>query len=199
MASRRDQLQSYQFLVQRVLSAFVMRETDPAQSPLRRGVGAAFAGAMIAIILAAGFAVFGLLTKAGSGKWQVDGAVVVEKETGAPFLYRQGVLHPMANYASALLASNQVPPPLFRESRNSLSGVPRGVQLGILNAPNSLPDQGKMIGAPWTLCAVPGTDATGRATTSTSLVIGTALAGRRLGDDEGLLIQGTTGVTYLIW
>ncbi|MEN3308214.1 MAG: hypothetical protein V7603_4416, partial [Micromonosporaceae bacterium] len=40
MASRRDQLQSYQFLIHRVISALVMRETDPAESPLRRGVGA---------------------------------------------------------------------------------------------------------------------------------------------------------------
>ena len=43
MASRRDQLQSYQFLVHRTISAFVMRQTDPATSPLRRGVGAVFA------------------------------------------------------------------------------------------------------------------------------------------------------------
>src|SRR5690348_713408 len=164
-----------------------MRETDPAQSPLRRGVGAAFAGAMITIILAAGFAVFGLITKTGSGKWQVEGAVVVEKESGAAFLYHQGVLNPMANYASAVLASSQAPPPVFRESRNSLSGVPRGVLRGIPNAPNSLPDPGKLIGAPWTMCAVPGTDTTGRATTSTALVLGTKLPGRRLGDGDGLL------------
>src|SRR5687768_15349107 len=176
MASRRDQLQSYQFLVQRVLSAFVMRETDPPQSPLRRGVGAAFAGAMIVIIMAAGFAIFGLVTKIGSGKWQVEGAVVVEKETGAPFVYRQGVLYPMANYTSALLASGNLPPPVFRESRNSLTGTRRGVMLGIPNAPGSLPDRGKMVGAPWTLCAVPGTDISGKPITSTSLILGTAMS-----------------------
>jgi type VII secretion protein EccB len=199
MASRRDQLQSYQFLVQRVLSAFVMRETDPPQSPLRRGVGAAFAGAMIAIIMAAGFAVFGLVTKIGSGKWRVEGAVVVEKETGAPFVYRQGLLHPMANYTSALLASGQVPPPTFRESNKTLSRARRGVMLGIPNAPGSLPDRGKMVRGPWTLCAVPGTDVAGKATTSTSLILGTAVGGRRLGEDEGLLAHNGAGVTYLLW
>jgi type VII secretion protein EccB len=200
MASRRDQLQSYQFLVQRVLSAFVMRETDPPQSPLRRGVGAAFAGAMVAIIIAAGFAVFGLVTKIGSGKWQVDGAVVLEKETGAPFLYRDGVLYPMVNYTSALLASEQSPPKVFRESRRTLSRARRGVMLGIPNAPASLPDAKGMIGAPWTLCAVPGTDVAGRATTSTSLILGTALSGRALGADDGLLVrEPQTGSTHLIW
>jgi type VII secretion protein EccB len=200
MASRRDQLQSYQFLVQRVLSAFVMRETDPPQSPLRRGVGAAFAGAMIAIIIAAGFAVFGLVTKIGSGKWQVNGAVVVEKETGAPFLYQRGVLYPMVNYTSAVLASQQYPPKVFRESHRTLARARRGVMLGIPNAPSSLPDRKGMVGAPWTLCAVPGTDIAGRATTSTSLILGTALPGRPLGADDGLLVlDQSTNTTHLIW
>jgi hypothetical protein len=139
MASRRDQLQSYQFVVQRSLSALVMRETDPAQSPLRRGVGAAFGGAMIALIIAAVFAVVGLITKTGSGKWQVEGAVVVEKETGAPFVYRGGTLYPMANFTSALLASGQSPPKPFRESRNSLSHTKRGNLLASPTRPTRCP------------------------------------------------------------
>jgi type VII secretion protein EccB len=200
MASRRDQLQSYQFLVQRVLSAFVMRETDPPQSPLRRGIGAVFAGAMIAIIIAAGFAVFGLITKIGSGKWQVEGAVVVEKETGAPFLYHGGTLHPMVNYTSAVLASEQTPPRVFRESRRTLQRAPRGVMLGIPNAPSSLPDAKNTVGAPWTLCAVPGADVAGRRTTSTALILGTAMGGRRIGADEGLLVRDpVSNATHLIW
>ena len=71
MATRRDQLQSYQFLTQRVISAFVMRETDPPQSPLRRGIGAVFAGVMVAVIVGAVFGVYGLLTKVGSNNWKV--------------------------------------------------------------------------------------------------------------------------------
>jgi type VII secretion protein EccB len=200
VATRRDQFQSYQFLVQRVLSAFVMRETDPPQSPLRRGVGAAFAGAMIAIIIGAGFAVFGLVTKIGSGKWQVEGAVVVEKETGAPFLYQRGVLHPMINYTSAVLAAEHAPPRVFRESRRTLSRARRGVMLGIPNAPSSLPDAKGMVGAPWTLCAVPATDVAGRLVTSTSLILGTALGGRTLGEDDGLLVRDAAdNSVHLIW
>src|ERR1700753_2372120 len=100
MASRRDQLQSYQFMVQRVVSAVVMREPDPVQAPPRRGLGAVFAGAMGGIIVAAGFGFYGLLTHSGSQDWRVDGAVVVEKGTGAPYVYRDGTLYPTANYAS---------------------------------------------------------------------------------------------------
>src|SRR3954451_15744884 len=152
MASRRDQLHSYQFLLQRVISALVMRETDPAQAPLRRGVGAAFAGVMIAVIVAAGFGVYGIFTGVGSNNWQANGSVVVEKETGASFVYTGGMLHPMLNYASALLASGQPSPQTFRVAASKLVGVPRGVTLGIPGAPNSLPAATQALGPPWTLC-----------------------------------------------
>ena len=199
MATRRDQFQSYQFLVQRVLSAFVMRETDPAVSPLRRGVGAAFAGAMVAIIMAAGFAVFGLVTKIGSGKWQVEGAVVVEKETGAPFVYREGVLFPMINYTSAVLAA-EPGATTSRQSRRTLSRVRRGPMLGIPNAPASLPDVKGTVRGPWTLCAVPGTNESGGTTTSTSLILGTALTGRTLGQNDALLVRDAADKTvHLVW
>src|ERR1044071_2646345 len=114
MATRRDQLHSYQFLVQRVISAFVMREADPPQSPLRRGVGAVFAGIMVTIILAAGCGVWGIFNKIGGDQWATNGSVVVEKETGATFVYFDGRLHPTLNYTSALLAAGRPNPAVFQ-------------------------------------------------------------------------------------
>ncbi|GAA5188691.1 type VII secretion protein EccB [Rugosimonospora acidiphila] len=202
MASRRDQLQSYQFLTQRVISAFVMRETDPAQSPLRRGIGAVFAGLMIAVMVGAAFGVYGLLTKMGSDTWKTDGAIVVEKETGATYVYSGGQLHPMLNYASALLdtvgATSSGTPSVFQESSSSLVGVPRGVMLGIPNAPASLPGASNTAGAPWTLCTA-ATAATGDATTTT-LALSVAPAGAQpLGDKSLLVSDPETNTTYLIW
>src|ERR1700710_1689169 len=123
MASRRDQLQSHQFRTQRVISALVMRETDPAQSPLRRGIGAVFAGLMIAVMIGAGYGVYGLLTKTGASDWKTDGAVVIEKDTGASYVYRGGQLHPMLNYASALLVAGTTAHEVFREPAAALNGV----------------------------------------------------------------------------
>jgi hypothetical protein len=65
MASKKDQLQSYQFLVQRFVSALVMRETDPAQMPFRRLAGAAFASVMVAVLALAGVGIYGLLRPGG--------------------------------------------------------------------------------------------------------------------------------------
>ncbi len=201
MASRRDQLQSYQFLTQRVIAAFVMRETDPARSPLRRGVGAVFAGAMIAVLVAAGYGIIGLLTKVGGTDWRTDGAVVIESETGASFVYVGGSLHPTLNFSSALLVSGRRPPSVHRQSSQSLRGVPRGTTVGIPGAPDSLPAPDKVVTAPWTVCSVNGKDGAGLSTTVVTFAIGTALAGaREISDDQALLVRDSSlGESHLIW
>jgi type VII secretion protein EccB len=198
MATRRDQLQSYQFLNQRVISAFVMRETDPAQSPLRRGVGAIFAGIMVTVLVGAVFGVYGLLTKVGANTWKVDGSVVVEKETGATFVYQAGQLHPTLNFASALLAANHPGAAPARVSASSLSGVPRGVTIGIPDAPNSLPAASQTVGTPWTMCSSSGTDSANNQTTTVTLVVGRAPTGERPVGDQALLVKDSS-TTYLLW
>ncbi|MFS8478655.1 MAG: type VII secretion protein EccB [Micromonosporaceae bacterium] len=200
MATRRDQLHSYQFLTQRVISAFVMRETDPQQSPLRRGVGAVFAGIMITILVAAGFGVYGIISRVGSDQWQVDGAVVVEKETGASFVYFDGTLHPALNYASAMLAAGRPNPPVFRVASNSLSSTPRATVVGIPGAPDSLPSADKRVGLPWTVCAMPGTDRSGRQVSMSLLAVATVPDGAtRLGDEGVLVREAGQERTYLVW
>lgn len=194
MASRRDQLQSYQFLTQRMISAFVMRETDPAQSPLRRGVGAVFVGLMVAVMVGAGFGVAGIITKTGSANWKSDGAVVVEKETGASYLYHDGVLHPMLNYSSALLAAAK-PAGVFHVAGNSLAGTPRGNVLGIPGAPDALPARKLLLGQPWSMC----TTGTGGKATMVTLLVGHAPAGGRSLGGDGLLVTDTgNGNVYLV-
>lgn len=191
MATRRDQLQSHQFLTQRVISALVMRETDPAQSPLRRGIGAAFAGIMISVMVAAGFGVYGLLTKTGGDAWKTNGAVVIERETGAAYVFEDGVLHPMVNYTSALLATGSAPRAVFREPAGALGAVPRGVMLGIPGAPDSLPDAAHVVAAPWTVCSVDGT---------TSLVLASAPPQASPLRDRGLLVTDPAGgAVDLVW
>lgn len=197
MASRKDQLHSYQFMLQRAISALIMRETDPAQSPLRRGVGAAFVGVMVTVIVAAAFGIYGLLTKTGSAKWKVEAAVVVEKETGAAFVYREGALVPAANFTSALLFSGKTPPASFVVPRNSLRGIPRGVPRGIEGAPASLPTSKSVISGGWTMCAVPARDASGREVFVSVLSVGSAAAGRPLGD-AGLYARAGDA-EYLVW
>lgn len=200
MATRRDQLHSYQFMTQRVISAFVMRETDPQQSPLRRGIGAVFAGVMVTILVGAGFGIYGIITNIGGDRWKTDGAVVIEKETGATFVYLRGVLHPALNYTSAILAAGQPSPQVQRVSGKSLAGTPRGVTVGIAGAPDSLPGPRQRVGLPWTVCATPGADAAGATVSRVTLLVAAAPSGGRRLADEGLLVEdAATASNHLVW
>ncbi|WP_212834165.1 type VII secretion protein EccB [Catellatospora sp. TT07R-123] len=195
MPSRQDQLHSYQFSVQRVVSALVMRDTDPAQSPFRRAASSTVASICLAVVVAAGFGVYGVFSERGDVGWQADGTVVIEDGTGAKYVYRNEKLHPALNLASALLASGQSAPQIKTVSRKSLAGVPRGLTVGVPNLPDSLPDGDTLLGAPWSLCSV-----NGEKKPLAAVAVGdTALAakGRPMGDDA-LFVQGG-GQYYLLW
>lgn len=200
MATRKDQLHSYQFMLQRVISAVVMRETDPAQAPLRRGSGAAFIGVMIAVIVAAVFGIIGIFTKIGGDSWKQDNTVIIEKETGAVYVYRNERLTPTLNFASALLLSGQTPPAPVSVSRKSLATIPRGVVRGIPNAPTALPGSDKVAAAPWSLCSVPAHDTSGNPISKTELAVGRAPTGGRTLGGSGLLVKDSdNGDVFLIW
>ncbi|TDC38965.1 type VII secretion protein EccB [Micromonospora sp. 15K316] len=197
MPSRQDQLHSYQFTVQRAVAALVMRDTDPAQSPLRRLAGAALAGVLVAAIGLGGFALYGLF--AGGGRdWRDSGAVIVEKESGARYVYREERLHPVLNYASALLIVGAERPRTVLVSRRSIEGVPRGLPLGIADAPDSLPAPARLSNAPWTVCSGAPGSADPAVPRSVLLIGGDAGGGRRLGD-EALLLRDPDGGLHLVW
>ncbi|MBT8227405.1 MAG: type VII secretion protein EccB [Dactylosporangium sp.] len=199
MATRRDQLQSYQFLMQRVTSALVIHETDPSRSPFRRFAGAVFAGLMIAVIATAGVTVYGLFVQGGKTSWRAGEAIVTEKETGARYIYRDGTLYPVANYASARLLGAHVP---VSASRNSLAGTPRGTTLGITGAPDLVPRAQDLLRGGWTLCASPDSDAGGARTARTVLLVGrTPAEGQPLGSAAILVtaVDDAERRIHLIW
>ncbi|PRZ41766.1 type VII secretion protein EccB [Antricoccus suffuscus] len=175
MASRRDLYQSYQFMMQRLVSGIVLRETDPPQSPLRRMGGAAFASVMIAILSLAAAGVIGVIKPGGNTTWKDANKVIVEEETGTRYVYipnDQGVkeLHPVPNLASAaLLVSTK---DVISVSQNSLAGTPRAARIGIANAPDSLPAAESMLTGPWTLCSLPAATTSGEEVPNTALVVG---------------------------
>ena len=156
MATRRDQLQSYQFLLQRVVSALVYRKTDPAQSPFRKAGGAVFAGVMISILaLAATVAISFFASNFGTNKeWWHGGVIVLEEDTGTKYVVFPTLedateefpqrLYPVTNFASAVLLAGTTD--TMEVSRNSLTGEdiddevpPRGMPIGIAGAPDSIP------------------------------------------------------------
>ncbi|MEU2612192.1 type VII secretion protein EccB [Micromonospora sp. NPDC007271] len=197
MPSRQDQLHSYQFTVQRAVAALVMRETDPAQSPFRRLAGAGLASALVAVIALGGVALYGLFTGGGSS-WRDPDAVIVEKESGARFVYREDRLHPVLNYASALLIIGADRPRTVLVSRRAIDGVPRGLPLGIADAPDSLPAPGRLASEAWTVCSVDDTGA-GRREVRSALLIGRGTTGGRPLGEQAVLLRHPDDRLHLLW
>ncbi|MGC5051576.1 type VII secretion protein EccB [Micromonospora sp. DT48] len=196
MASRQDQLHSYQFTVQRTVAALVTRDPDPARSPLRRLAGAGLAGLLVASIGLGGTALYGLVTGDGA-TWRDPGAVIVERESGARFVYREDKLHPVLNYASALLIIGVQRPKTVLVSRRSIDGVPRGLPLGIRDAPDSLPAAAGLTTAPWTVCSVSPTEHA--SATRSVLLVGTSDSGGRPLGRDALLLRDPGGRLHLLW
>ena len=189
MPSRQDQLHSYQFTVQRVVAALVMRETDPARSPFRRIAGATMVGVLLAALAFGGAAAYGALSPGGSGKWRDEKVVIVERESGAIYVYRSEQLHPVLNYASALLILNSANPKSVSVSRNSLVGVPRGATWGIAGAPASLPAKDRLLRGGWTVCTDQGRSV---------LFVGPGPRGPDLGG-RVLVVSTSDGADYVLW
>jgi type VII secretion protein EccB len=188
--SRSDQLHSYQFAMRRVVSAVAAHESNPARPPGRRAGVMLLAGVLVAALGLAGFAVWGLLQPGGSTRWRSGTAVIVEKESGAKFVYLDGVLHPVANYASALLIVGSARPSTVSVARRSLAGVPRGPRLGIPGAPDALPLRRDLLGGPWSVCGAGGRSA---------VVVGSTPAGGAPLGDAGLLASTPDGTVHLLW
>ncbi len=134
MASRSDQLHSHQFMLQRAVGALAMRDPDPVSSPMRRIGGALFASVMIAVLAVAAVGVYGVLRPGTGNAWRDGRAMIIEKETGARYVFRDNVLYPVLNYTSAVLILGTSDP--VTVSRSALEGVPRGTPMGIPGAPD---------------------------------------------------------------
>jgi type VII secretion protein EccB len=200
VASRQNQLHAYQFAVQRTVSALVIREPDPGQAPLRRVGGSGFASAMIAILALAAVGVYGLVVAGGNNTWRKDGTVVVERESGATFVYIEGKLHPVLNYASALLIAGNTEAKSVSVSRKSLAGAPRGTPLGIAGAPDSLVPRNRLLRGAWTVCTSLVRQPNGALAPESVLMVGAQpTRSRPLGREQALFVRDGTGTEFMVW
>ncbi len=199
MWSRRDQIQAYQFVRRRTVSAVLVGDANHAVSPTRRPTIALITGIVVAILVIIGFALYGVLRPGGSTAWRTDGAIVQERESGARFVLSEaGLLHPVPNYASARLVVGEAGR-LVRVSRNSLTGVSRGPAIGIPGAPDALPPANRMLSDPWTVCSSRAVDAGPGEPPVLGLVVGPPAGARRVVLGPGAAVVAQAGSeTYVI-
>ncbi|MFF5075654.1 type VII secretion protein EccB [Actinoplanes sp. NPDC000266] len=195
MPSRRDQVQAQSIVQNRMVCALVSADPDAADNPHRPLGTGTIGGLLVATLIIVGFAVYGYLRPGGSTKWQTPGALVVEKETGSRYVYVQGRLRPILNYASARLLLG-AEAKTVTVSAKSLATAPHGQPVGIPGAPDSLPTAAAGSSV-WSVCAPVAVNRVGRQDTATTLSITSKPAGTPLPAGRAVLVSAG-GEQYLI-
>ncbi|MFC8624927.1 type VII secretion protein EccB [Streptomyces anulatus] len=211
MQSKRDQVQAHGFMMGRLSSGLLTADPDAPESPLGRTTRGVVFGLLVTLLIGAGATVYGLLRPGGNETWRKGENLVVNRETGARYLWTgtDGVLHPVRNYASARLIGG----PQLKAvdvSTASLRDVPVGSPAGIPGAPDTLPAPGQLDAGAWHMCvtgpggALPNTSGAAMGAGvdepgATTLVAGAPLETQGIGADRGVLVSGPDRTEYLVW
>jgi type VII secretion protein EccB len=203
-STTREDLQAHRFMNRRIRAALLEGDAESTARPLSRLGTGTYAGVFVTIALLAVVGIIGVLRPGGSTAWQQPGAFIVASETGARYVYLDGVLHPVVNYASAkLLLGNDLH--VVNVSVRSLESAPHGPAIGIGMAPDSLPDATHVVGTDWSVCAIGNTAVRNTALGSiagqplrTAVIPGTLAEGTAMAADEAYLVRTKGGTNFLI-
>lgn len=163
MATKRDLVEAHAFSRRRLVTAFVSgapggREVEPVR-PGRTIVG----GVALSVLLVAAAAITGVFSDRPDSDWDAPG-LVISKELGAAYVILDDdlddgelpVLRPVLNITSAqlILGADGLEPRIV--AQDVLETRPVGADLGILDAPASLPDPSALVDTGWSACTGDG-------------------------------------------
>lgn len=198
MQTKKDHVHAYQSLVGRMSAALMLGDTNYSEPPARRALIGLVFGLVLALLIGVAFWVYGLINPGGSTVWKKPNVILVEKESGARFVYQRGLLVPVVNHASALLLQG-AGAKVETISRASLRDLERGQPMGIDDAPDPVPAAGSLAGSHWLLCLprTGGVDVPGAGTMSMNL--NPDALSRPIGENEYLWVAAPNGQQYIIW
>lgn len=188
-------------MTQRAAQALMLGEPDTPELPLRRLNVANFIGIMVAILVAAGFGIVGLLKPSTANGITDAGTIIIEKETGARYVWcldGSKRLCPVANYTSAKLLSGSGEAKQALVSRDALVKYDRGATLGISGAPDTLPAANKLVKMPWSVCVRSADVSLAGHVSLVSLVAGQPIDGRPLPNDQAILVRAGSQ-PWVVW
>jgi type VII secretion protein EccB len=200
MQSKRDQVQAHSFAIGRLTSGMLLADPDAPESPLARTTRGAAIGTVVAVLVAAGAAVYGLVSPGGNTAWRTSDTLIVNRDTGGRYLYLDGRLRPVRNYASALLiGAGRLK--TTDVGGATLRGTPVGTPVGIPGAPDSVPAAKDLDSGAWHICSALGSSRSTAtaAAAATTLVAGAPVKAQAMADDQALVVSGPDKATYLVW
>ncbi|MET8475314.1 type VII secretion protein EccB [Streptomyces sp. NPDC006422] len=225
MASRRDELNAYNFARKRTVAAFLKPlpngSVDSAPRPLKHAVP----GIVMAVVVLAGFGACGMISPVAPKGWDTPeaGIIVTDPSATRYVVLKSGkkdkngkdkpVLHPVLNLASAKLLLNpknsgEGSVKTVKEKFLDESNIAQGSMVGIPYAPDRMPNS-KDAGTAkvWALCqqAIGGADAMSTSTQQTVFVLDkddakkvSAKGSGKLGSGQALYVQDEARTPYLV-
>lgn len=142
VASRRVLIDAEDFTRRRGVAALTRGDSLDLEEVPRRPNAALLGGLVFALLIAAGSAGAAFVTGRAPDGWRADGALVLDRQTGARFVADGGLLRPAPTLTSALLAGARSEPVLVPHEH--VAGAPLGAGLpgeGMPERPPSLPER----------------------------------------------------------
>jgi type VII secretion protein EccB len=197
MVARYEQVRAYRFVTRRIVSAMLSGEPESNELPVRRLGMSLFGSLLVGMIVLAVVGIYGFINPSGGKPAEND--IVIERESGARYVFIEGRLHPVLNFTSARLIVGSPSPKVRTMSHKSLVNLPVGPPVGIRDAPDPPPPKKALLGLPWNVC---GVRVTGAGAAAAQLVIGRTPSGGVPLGEEALLVSASAGndlPLFLLW
>lgn len=158
MSTKKDLVEAHSFTRRRLVTAFVSgapggREVEPSKPGRALGGGLA-----LALLLCAGGLIAGWFGNRAASDWLEQGMII--SENGTRYVITEDadppVLHRVPNYATALLLLGPDPDP-HSVPDEDISEQEIGQDIGIIGAPDIVPDKSNLVDEGWTACVDQGT------------------------------------------
>ena len=193
MATTKEQAEAYGYEGRRQATTLVTGQDEARTDPRRRINRVTAAGVLVGVLVMAGFGIAGFLG-AGRGPALPESGAVLVSGSGDRYVVVDGRLHPALNLASALLVGGGT---ITQVRPAGLDALPRGLPVGIPEAPDALPAPDRLSIASWTVCAVPSGAAT--LPPEDTVRVGAPEPGARAVDaGQAVLATGPDGTRWLL-
>ncbi|HTI19360.1 MAG TPA: type VII secretion protein EccB [Kutzneria sp.] len=209
----KSQVQAYRFMLRRMESALVRKDSVMLHDPMGSHMRSAVVGVLLAMVAAIGFVLFAVLSPAGSVP--ESNGVVIGKQSGAVYALITDAtnnkrLVPTFNVTSARLillangsggaqgaGSPAAATPAVVDD-DVLKGLPRDKKQGIVDGPQMLPVGPQRVGNFWDVCDTLPDNADKSSTPITSVVGGVDGVGSEISLSQPLLVTPDRGKSYYL-
>ncbi|MTD59464.1 type VII secretion protein EccB [Amycolatopsis pithecellobii] len=207
----KSQVQAYRFVLRRMQSALVRRDSVMLHDPMRSHGRATIVGFMLGLLGIVGFVIYGLISPSPAVP---ESGIVIGKQSGTIYVVSGNPksLTPTFNLASARLllmsqsqgAAQAAQPTVVPD--DSLKDIPHNRRTGIVDGPQLLPTAAQRTSDNWGVCDnltinknLPESVQLQQARTETTVFAGVPDLGRELSIDSAVLAGADNGKFYLIY